>query len=126
MKRLALVLAMTLAGCSVIQQHVAQDSEDILAEAGFRPEPLSRTGLPDRQLVLDGATYKFADPRYCACVYVGGPNEYATLQRLRSQRIADRDWGSRHSVYGNWGTPMQWGAWKPEGLDVIQAPLAGR
>lgn len=124
MKHLALVLAIALAGCSAIQERVARDSEDILAEAGFRPEPLNRTDLPDRQLVVDGTTYKFADAKFCACVYVGGTNEFATLQRLRSQRLADRDWASRHSVYGNWGTPLQWGAWTPEGLDLMEAPVA--
>jgi hypothetical protein len=73
---------------------------------------------------VDGTTYKFADARFCACVYVGGANEYATLQRLRAQRIADRDWAMRHSVYGNAQSLLQWGAWKPEGLDAIAAPIA--
>ena len=75
---------------------------------------------------MDGTTYKFADARFCACVYVGGANEYATLQRLRAQRIADRDWAMRYSVYGNAQSPLQWGAWKPEGLDAIAAPITGR
>jgi hypothetical protein len=28
----------------------------------------------------------------------------------------------RHSSYGNNYSPNVWGAWKPEGLDVIKAP----
>ena len=36
------------------------------------------------------------------------------------------DWAQRHGGYGNAWDPIVWGAWKPEGLDAIRAPLAGR
>ena len=123
MKYAALVLALTLAGCAAIDGRVAADSEEILAQAGFQREPLDGPGLPARQLVQAGASYRFADPDFCQCVYVGGAKEYAELQRLRTQRIAERDWALFHGSYGNAHSPLVWGAWKPEGLDVIKAPI---
>jgi hypothetical protein len=117
------VLAVALAGCSAIEGRTAADSEEILAQAGFQREPLSGSGLPARQLVHTGATYRFADPEFCQCVYVGGEKEYAELQRLRAERIAERDWLLRHSSYGNAYSAIVWGAWNPEGLDVTKAPI---
>ena len=118
-----LLLAVVLAGCSVIQGRTATDSEEILAQAGFQREPLDGPALPARQLVQAGITYRFADPDFCQCAYVGGEKQYAELQRLRAARIAERDWVLRHSSYGNTYSPLVWGAWNPEGLDVIRAPI---
>ena len=127
MKYPAVFLALALAGCSAIQERAALDSEELLAQAGFRREPLTETGLPDRQLVESAGAYKFADAKFCACVYVGGPNEYAALQRLRSERIAEREWiMSRGSVHGAAVDHTAWSAWKPEGLDLVPAPVARR
>ena len=127
MKYPAVLLALALAGCSAIQERAALDSEELLAQAGFRREPLTETGLPDRQLVESAGAYKFADAKFCACVYVGGPNEYAALQRLRSERIAEREWiMSRGSVQGAAVDRTAWSAWKPEGLDLMPAPVARR
>jgi hypothetical protein len=118
-----LVLAVALAGCSAMQAREAADSEEILAQAGFQREPLDGPGLPARQLVQSGSTYRFADPDYCQCVYVGGEKEYAELQRLRAARIADHEWALRHGSFGNTYSPTTWGAWKPEGLDVVKSPI---
>jgi hypothetical protein len=42
--------------------------------------------MPPRQLVARSEdanfAYSYADPDYCQCLYVGGPNEYAAYQRL--------------------------------------------
>lgn len=118
------ILAVTLAGCAALRNQMAADSEEILAQAGFQRAPLDAPGLPARQLVQTGATYTFADPDFCQCMYVGGGREYAELQRLKSERIADRDWAMKRSLYGNAMSPLQWGAWKPEGLDAVPAPAA--
>lgn len=123
MKYAALLLVAVLAGCSAIQGRVAADSEEILAEAGFQREPLHEPGLPARRLVEQAGTYKFADPDFCQCVYVGGAKEYAELQRLRAERVAERDWALRRAYFGNANSPIVWGAWNPEGLDVIKAPI---
>jgi len=122
MKYVIVLAVLALAGCSVIQGRTTGDSEEILAQAGFQREPLHEPGLPARQLVEQAGTYKFADPDFCACVYVGGAKEYAELQRLRAERIAERDWALRHAYFGNANSPIVWGAWKPEGLDAIKAP----
>ena len=128
MKHTAVILAaIALAGCSALEGRVAADSEDILAQAGFQREPLEERGLPARHLVEHAGQYKFADPDFCGCVYVGGANEYAELQKLRAARLAERDWiSSRSTVQGSPVDRTAWSAWKPEGLDVITAPVAGR
>lgn len=127
MKYPSLLLAVALAGCAAIQERAALDSEELLVQAGFRREPLAEPGLPERQLVESAGTYKFADAKFCACVYVGGADEYAALQRLRAERIAEREWiMSRGSVHGAAVDRTAWSAWKPEGLDLMPAPVARR
>lgn len=123
----ALVLLAALSGCAFIQGQAAADSEEILAQAGFQRQPLDQPGLPARHLVEDAGAYKFADPNFCQCVYVGGATEYAELRRLRAERKADRAWILARS--SNVTGPLDrtiWGAWDPEGLDLIRAPVAGR
>lgn len=121
-----LLVAALAAGCAAIHAQEAADSEEILAQAGFQREPLHEPGLPARQLVEQAGQYKFADPDFCQCVYVGGAKEYAELQKLRAARIAEREWiMSRSSVQGAPADRTVWSAWKPEGLDLITAPVAG-
>jgi hypothetical protein len=81
----------------------------------------------DRQLVESAGAYKHADAEFCACVYVGGANEYAPLQRLHAERIAEREWiMSRGLVHRAAADRTAWSAWKPEGLDLMPAPVAPR
>ena len=54
MKYRAIVFALALAGCSSVQERAALDSREILAEAGFRREPLTEPGLPESKLVARG------------------------------------------------------------------------
>jgi hypothetical protein len=124
MKYAVVVAALALTGCSVIQGQAAADSEEILAQAGFQRHPLDGPGLPARQLIEDRGAYRFADPDFCRCEYIGGASEYAELQRLRAERIANRNWDLQHSGYGNAWSPTVWGAWNPQGLNVITAPIA--
>jgi hypothetical protein len=123
---------LALSGCAAINGQMATDSEQILAEAGFSKQPQSAaqgaTGaaggaLPARQLtkVNDNGSvaYEFYDPQFCNCVYVGGAQEYAELQRLRSARVAEHDQLVRNTLAGSSDAgPALWGPWKPEGLDV--------
>jgi hypothetical protein len=125
-RRLSLSLAFfglaALPGCAAIQGMVAADSEKILALAGFERQPLDEPGLPSRRLVEQAGVYKFDDPDFCRCVYVGGAKEHAALQRLRAARLAEREWLlSRMAVTVD---PVIWGPWKPEGLDVVSGALA--
>jgi len=106
-----------LPGCAAIQGRLAADSQEVLAQAGFERQPLDELGLPFRQLVEQAGVYKFADPHFCGCVYVGGAQEHAEQQRLRAERLAEREW-----ILGRMMMPIDpivWGPWKPEGLDVV-------
>jgi hypothetical protein len=124
-KYAAVLVAVILAGCSTVQGRIAADSEEILAQAGFQREPLHEPGLPARQLVANGGIYKFADPDFCQCVYVGGEKEHAELQKLRAERIAEREWIlGRSSVQGGPPDRTMWSAWKPQGLDAVNAAVA--
>ena len=123
---------LALSGCAAINGQMATDSEQILTEAGFSKQPQSAaqgaTGaaggtLPARQLtkVNDNGSvaYEFYDPQFCNCVYVGGAQQYAELQRLRSARVAEHDQLVRNTLAGSSDAgPALWGPWKPEGLDV--------
>jgi hypothetical protein len=124
MRYLTAALFSLLSGCAAIQALEAADSEEILAEAGFHRQSLDEPGLPSRQLVAQAGMYKFADPDFCVCMYIGGEKEYAELQRLRAERIAERDWALRHNSSGNAYLPIVWGPWRPEGLDLISAPTS--
>jgi hypothetical protein len=123
---------LALSGCAAIQGQTAADSEQILAQAGFSREAASSAAqgatasagaqtLPVRQLTAatenGSSVYKFYDPQFCNCVYVGGPKEYAELQHLRSARRADHAQNLRYWSPNNATDPNVWGAWKPEGLD---------
>ena len=123
----------TLSGCAAIQGQTAADSEQILAQAGFARQPQTAAQgatrpdggpLPARQLTEvanNGNTaYEFYDPRYCHCVYVGGPKELAKLQELRSTRVAEHAQNLRAFIPSAGGAPDPnlWGPWQPEGLDV--------
>jgi hypothetical protein len=125
------VVMLALSGCAAIQGQMATDSEQILAQAGFRRESVSSQGatsaatqnLKVRQLsaeTQDGSTtYAFYDPEFCHCTYVGGAKEYAELQRLRQARANEHQQLLRTSVSGvSDPDPNLWGPWSPEGLDV--------
>lgn len=111
-------------GCAVVQRQMAADSGQILAEAGFEKRSLNEPGLPPRQLVERAGSYRFADPDYCRCMYVGGAQEYAALQRLRAERIAEHEWIRSRTIASLSIDPRLWGPWKPQGLDLENAPVA--
>ena len=62
--------------------------------------------------------YKYSDSDYCNCLWVGGPNEYAELQRLRAERVREHEQMLR--TWSPWtpADPRVWGPWKPEGLEL--------
>lgn len=123
--RLAAAAVLALPACTLLEGQAAADSEEILAQAGFQRHPLDEPGLPARHLVEGAGTYKFkfADPDFCQCVYLGGAKEYAELQRLRAERLAEREWIiGRSSVQGAPVDRTVWSSWKPTGLDAIKSP----
>ncbi|HKC51356.1 MAG TPA: hypothetical protein VKF60_11235 [Myxococcota bacterium] len=100
---LMLVLTMTvpLAGCATLERGEAIDTENLLAAAGFEAKPADTPArlanlrtLPARKLIWqlkdDKFVYSYADPDFCACLYVGGAKEYSAYRRLDlEQEIAE-------------------------------------
>jgi hypothetical protein len=124
MKRFAYLAVplLALSACATLHRQEASDSEVLLRQAGFQAraaEDLAK--LPPRQIVERDEkgvpAYVFADPDNCRCLYVGGEKEYATLQGLRQQRIADHAWLAQRSS-GEGGVSDLWNAWEPEGLQL--------
>jgi hypothetical protein len=116
----AAVLA--LSGCAAIQRQQAADAKELLAQAGFTVRTADEPGLRPRQLIAqsDGGSpvYKYSDPDYCNCLWVGGPSEYAELQRLRAERVREHE--QMLKTWSPWtpANPRVWGPWKPEGLEL--------
>jgi hypothetical protein len=93
----ALLLAVPMllgAACAGVIQ---QDTERMLAAAGFQKRPTDTPELqedlrsiPPHRLVSrtkDGTVvYMYADPDNCHCVYVGGSKEYSEYERARLER----------------------------------------
>jgi len=117
--RLTVVAIVCLAGCSTIRVLQAHDTENLLTAAGFKQEPIAAVDLdlldapPPYRLVSrskDGSVqYRFADPKGCRCVYVGGPSEYAEYQRLATQRRLDEErWQAPEDVWDrdSWGLEL--------------------
>jgi hypothetical protein len=108
-------LALALAGCQAIENADAEDTERLLAAAGFHmkeattPEQLANLrAMTQRKIVLqeqDGqARYVYADAQDCHCVYVGGENNYDEYQRLSLKEEIAED---------NLDASMDWGMWGP-------------
>jgi hypothetical protein len=117
-----LAVTLALSGCAAIQRQQAADAKELLAQAGFTVRVADEPGLSRRQLVAQntggGTAYKFSDPDNCNCLYVGGPGEYAELQRLRLERVREHE--QMLKTWSPWtpADPRVWGPWKPEGLDL--------
>jgi hypothetical protein len=110
---LAATLVWALAGCQAIENADAEDTEQVLAAAGFHmkeattPQQLANLqAMTQRKLVTheqDGQPrYVYADAEGCKCVYVGGEKNYDEYQRLTlKEEIAEQ----------NLDASMDWGAW---------------
>jgi hypothetical protein len=117
---LGLVLAG--AGCAYFARQSAQDTENLLAAAGFTlkpadtPEKLAhlRT-MPVRTIVSrakgDQLVFTYADPDYCKCLWVGNARQYNAYQRLVEQRqVAQmRLMAAQEEEMAS----MNWGMWGP-------------
>jgi hypothetical protein len=115
---LALIVALSLIGCAALQRSEAQDTEQLLAAAGFQakpadtPEKLANLStMPPRKLVSqakdENFVYSYADPDYCQCLYVGGPREYSAYQRLAVKREIAEEQRDAAMHWGLWG-PWWW------------------
>jgi hypothetical protein len=113
---LAAALVWALAGCQAIENADAEDTEQLLAAAGFHmkeattPQQLANLqAMTQRKVVIhdqDGQPrYVYADAEDCKCVYVGSEKNYDEYQRLSlKEEIAEQNLDASM----NWGA---WGAW---------------
>jgi hypothetical protein len=94
---LFLPFMLALYGCASIQQEQVQDTEQLMAAAGFKIQPADTpakmahlNSLQPYKLIArskgDEYVYTYADPQYCKCLYAGGPKAFQELQRLKLQR----------------------------------------
>jgi hypothetical protein len=125
-----LAIALSVAGCAS-QQAMTQNTEQMLAAAGFLQKPadtpkrearlasLTPYHILSQRLLVGGQDtvgYVYADPQYCHCVYVGDPTAYqrfqqlALQQQMQQQQIAAADMAYTDSFgWGDWGPYPYWG-----------------
>lgn len=107
--------ALVLVSCQAIENEAAQDTEQLLAAAGFHmkeattPAQLANLqALTQRKIVIqeqDGqARYVYADAEDCKCVYVGSERNYDEYQKLSVEQEIAED---------NADAPLDWGMWGP-------------
>jgi hypothetical protein len=120
MKRglVVLVAGLSLAGCAGLQSADTASAERALTAAGFQPRPAATPeklaqlqSLTPRRVLLQQPQgherrYVYADPKGCACLYVGGEEQYAALRRNTAAAI-DRFF----AVEGS-GDTIDWGLWE--------------
>ena len=108
-------LMLAVAGCQAIESEEAEDTEQLLAAAGFHmkeastPEQLANLqAMTQRTIVLqeqNGQTrYVYADAEDCKCVYVGNERNYDEYQRLSLREEIAED---------NLDASMDWDMWGP-------------
>jgi hypothetical protein len=109
------ISVLALAACQAIENEEAQDTEQLLAAAGFHmqeaatPDQLANLqAMTQRQVVIhhqDGRLrYVYADAEDCKCVYVGNERNYDRYQRLSlKEEIAEE----------NMDASLDWDMWGP-------------
>ena len=112
-----MVLGIALAGCATVEKSNAQDTQQMLAAAGFKmkladtPEKLAHLKtLTQRKVVphdQDGKpVYIYADAEFCRCLYAGDEDAYDRYEKMTvRQNIAEM----------NEAGAMNWGMWGPWG-----------
>jgi hypothetical protein len=115
-------LAVTLAGCAAIERDEAEQTEQLLAAAGFTMRPADTPAkladlerLQQHKLVRhdhDGEiTYVYADAADCKCLYTGDQENYDQFQRLQVQEdVAQQEMMAAEM---NQQAAMNWEMWGP-------------
>jgi hypothetical protein len=115
-------LAVALAGCAAIDRHEAEQTEQLLAAAGFQMRPADTPAkladldrLQQHKLVRherDGeATYVYADATDCKCLYTGSQANYDEFEKLRVQEdVAQQEMMAAEM---NQQAAMNWEMWGP-------------
>jgi len=113
----ALLGAVSLAGCAGLQSADTHSAEQALTAAGFQARPAD---TPDKLAQLQSLTprkvlaqsqngerqYVYADPTGCQCLYVGNEGQYQQLRRQQQQAV-DRFFAAEGT-----GDTMDWGLWQ--------------
>src|SRR5919106_4860993 len=117
-----LALGAALAGCAAIDRHEAEQTEQLLAAAGFEMRsadtPAKLADLQRQQqhkLVRherDGeTTYVYADAADCKCLYTGDQASYDEFEKLRVQEnVASQEMMAAEM---NQQAAMNWEMWGP-------------
>jgi len=117
-----LSLAIGVAGCAAIERHEADQTEQLLAAAGFQMRPADTPAkladlerLQQHKLVQhdrDGeVTYVYADAADCKCLYSGDQKNYDEFQKLQvKQDVADQEMMAAEM---NQQAAMNWEMWGP-------------
>jgi hypothetical protein len=112
---LASGLVWVLASCQAIENDEVENTEEVLAAAGFHrkeattPQQLANLeAMTQRTIVIhdqNGQTrYVYADAEGCRCVYVGSEKNYDEFQRLSLRQEIAQD---------NLDASMDWDMWGP-------------
>ena len=113
--------AWAMTACSSIERQETEDTEKLLAAAGFKmkmpesPAKLAQLQAMKQEKIVrytkDGTLYfLYADAKDCGCLYVGNQTNYDAYQKLSVQReiaIADQE----ATMDAEASPDMDWGAW---------------
>jgi hypothetical protein len=129
----ALALSVSAAGLTACatQQSMTQNTEQMLAAAGFIEKPANTprreqhlASLPPYRVLSQNVHvggnetvgYIYADPQFCHCVFVGDPQAYSRFQQLAfQQHLANEQFAAEAMAeddtfgWGDWGPYPYWG-----------------
>ena len=119
---MALVASLALGACA----QVVTNKEDMLAAAGFKPQPADTAqrqaalkSMPGHKLSMQNRKGKivwvYADPTICNCVYLGDEQAYDAYRRMVFQKnLADEQQAAAQMAeYSAGPYPFAWDTWGP-------------
>ena len=119
---LTLLVGVALGGCAMIERDEAEDTEQLLAAAGFTLRPADTAEkladleqLQQHKLVRHDrggeVTYVYADAAVCKCLYTGDQQNYDQFKNLQvQQNIAEEE---EMAASENEQASMNWEVWGP-------------
>ena len=119
---IGLALGAALSGCAAIERENTEQTEQLLAAAGFQIRPADTPAkladlerLAQHELVRhdrDGTvTYIYADAVDCECLYSGDESNYDAYQKLQVREdIAEQE---EMAASMNQEAAMNWEVWGP-------------
>jgi hypothetical protein len=124
------ILSIPILLCACATSEI-EDSEQMLAAAGFAMEPATTPelvaqlqALPPHRLLMQAPaasgtppSYVYADPDRCHCLYIGGPSNYQYFQQLAVQRrIADEQ---MMAAMMNQNAALNWSMFPPPPVVIV-------